>query len=376
MISDFNEHDYVKLVLADGTVKFVLKRCVKEGNVFPDWISVTVRSNGFVRWKGCHSITNEDIAASVSGTLSKLLGREFSISKKNDFGMHFHPESYTIGESWGFFCIGHKSDRFLLILSGDGWLHTQPSAQQRLHDWFVQLDEHGGDVKISRIDLAVDYYEDGPTHEEFKDAYENGEFVRQRRHLGNQDCWPHYQVYGCIHTKRGREQGITDAVGVRSGSFYLRRYDKGKAEGDAASTWVRIELEVKGKDVVIPLDVLLKPEYYFCQYPWLEKLKNSAAERFQTRQLRAEINVEDSKRIIKRQFGKYLRVLRELSESGEELLNELQADDDVWPKRLAKLAPGSFSPLHERHKIPVYQFENEDKSSGSGHPDDIDQGRI
>ena len=35
-----------------------------------------------------------------------------------------------------------------------------------------------------------------------------------------------------MHTKRGREQGITDAVGVRTGDLYLRRYDKGKAEGD------------------------------------------------------------------------------------------------------------------------------------------------
>lgn len=368
--------DYVQLVLSDSTVKYVLKRQEKEGHVFIDWLSVTVHVNAFLLWEGYKSLTNEDIAASISETLCQLLGREFSISKKNDFGMNFHPESYTIGESWGFFCIGHKSNRFLLILSGDGWLHAPPDAGERVHDWLMRLDEFGGRVNISRIDLAVDQYVAGPTHDEFKRAYEDGEFVRQRRHLNNRDCWPHYQIFGCVHTKRGRAKGITDAVGVRTGGLYLRRYDKGKAEGDSESTWTRVELEVKSKEFVIPLNVLLQPELYFCQYPWLEKLQSSFAERFEARQLRAEINIEDSKRIIKRQFGKYLRVMRDLSESAEVLLNELQSDEDVWPKRLAKLAPGSFSPLHERHRVSVYRFENEDKSSGSGQPDDTDLGQI
>jgi len=169
-----------------------------------------------------------------------------------------------------------------------------------------------------------------------------------------------------VHTKRGREKGITDAVGVRTGDLYLRRYDKGKAEGDPNSTWVRVELEMKSKDTVLPLDVLVRPEAYFCQYPWLERLQKSFAERLATREKRAEINVEDAKRIIKVQFGKYLRVLRGLADSGDELLRELQSDEDQWPIRLAKLAPEEFTGFHARHRVKTYVFENEQNGSELG----------
>jgi len=368
--------EYVHLVMVDGTLKQILKRHEKEGNVFIDWLSVTVSVSGFLIWEGRKSLTNEDIAASVSSMLCELLGRQFSISKKNEFGMHFHPESYTIGESWGFFCIGHKSNRFLLIISGEGWLHAPADARIRLHDWLKRLDEHGGAVKISRIDLAIDYYEDGPTHDQFRRAYENGEFVRQQRHIANKDCWPHYQIFGCTYTKRGLEKGITDAIGVRTSDLYLRRYDKGKAEGDANSGWVRVELELKAKDVLLSLNLLLQPEAYFCQYPWLQSLRSSFAERLEARAIRAEINIEDAKRIIKKQFGKYLRVFRDMAESADELLNQLQSDEDVWPQRLAKLAPGEFIPFHKRHNVPVYQFENEIESSGGGLPDEINHGQL
>ncbi len=363
--------DYVQLVLADGAVKQVPKRSSSDSNVFIDWLTFTANVDGFLKLNGYKAFTDDDIAGAISALMEEFCGEGFGISKKNGFGMHFHKESYVIGDNWGVFCIGHRNNRFLVSLSGDGWLNADANATIKIYNFLNRLNEYGGDVRISRIDLAADYYQDGPSHAEFEAAYHRGEFVRQRRHIESQDSWPNYQVFGCVHTNRGVQAGITDAVGARTSDFYLRRYDKGRQLGDPNSTWVRVELEMKNKDTVIPLEVLLRPETYFCQYPWLQNLRDSTALKLETKRQRAEITVEASKKIIKQQFGKYLRVLRGLADSDEQLLEQLQADDeDAWPPRLAKIAPSIFVPLHLRNTQNVYRFDDETATSDTGYADE------
>ena len=371
-----HEHDYIQLVLADGGVKQVPVRRASQNAVFIDWLTFTVDVPGFLRFSGAKShsaLADDDIARAVSVELQECMGDGFGISKKNGYGMHFHKHSYVIGDNWGLFCIGHqKTDRLLVSISGEGWLHACPNAGDKLYAFLSRLNECGGDVRISRIDLAVEYYSGGPTHEEFEAAYHRGDFVRQRRHLDSKDAWPHYQVYGCVHTERGRRAGITDAIGVRTSDLYLRRYDKGRELGAPDSEWVRVELEMKSKDTLIQLDVLILPETYFCQYPWLRQLRDSTATRLETKKKRAEIVVGDAERIIKTQFGKYLRVLRQLADSDTDLLDRLQHDDpNAWPPRLAKIAPQIFVPLHKQPSTTqTYVFENELAASDFGYPDD------
>ncbi|ASU40252.1 hypothetical protein hmeg3_19460 [Herbaspirillum sp. meg3] len=366
-----HEDDYVQLILADGAVKQVPRRSSSESNVFIDWLTFTANVDGFLKFNGYQAFTDDDIAGAISALMEEFCGEGFGISKKNGFGMHFHKESYVIGDGWGVFCIGHRNNRFLVSLSGDGWLNADANAAIKIHNFLSRLNEYGGDVRISRIDLAADYYQNGPTHAEFEAAYHRGEFVRQKRHIESQDSWPNYQVFGCVHTNRGVQAGITDAVGVRTSDLYLRRYDKGRQLGDPNSTWVRVELEMKNKDTVIPLEILLRPETYFCQYPWLRNLRDSTAMKLETKRQRAEITVEASKKIIKLQFGKYLRVLRGLAHSDEQLLEQLQSDDeDAWPPRLAKIAPPIFVPLHLRQRRNVYQFDDETATSAIGYTDD------
>jgi phage replication initiation protein len=324
-------------------------RRASENKVFIDWITITANVDGFLRFNGYKAFTDEDIARVWSELLQEIFGDGFGISKKNPYGLHFHRDSYVIGDGFGVFCIGHRNNRFLVSISGDGWLNVRADAGQKLHELLTRLNEHGAAVRISRVDLAADYFTGGPTHDEFEAAYHRGEFVRQRRHLNSKDAWPNYQVYGCVHTERGRKAGITDAIGVRTSDLYLRRYDKGRELGAPDSEWVRVELEMKSKDTLIPLDVLIVPETYFCQYPWLRDLRNSYATRLEAKRERAQITVDAAEQIIKTQFGKYLRILRQLAESDAALLDRLQHDDpDAWPPRLAKIAPQIFVPLHKR----------------------------
>lgn len=366
-----HEDEYIDLILADGAVKQVPRRSSSENNVFIDWLTFTVNVDAFLKFNSYKSFTDDDIAGAISELMEDFCGEGFGISKKNGFGMHFHKESYVIGDGWGVFCIGHRNNRFLVSLSGDGWLNADANAAIKIYNFLTRLNEYGGDVRISRIDMAADYYENGPTHAEFEAAYHRGEFVRQKRHIESPDSWPNYQVYGCVHTNRGMQAGITDAVGVRTSDLYLRRYDKGRQLGDPNSTWVRVELEMKNKDTFIPLDVLLHPEIYFCQYPWLGSLRDSTAMKLETKRQRAEITVEASKKIIKQQFGKYLRVLRGLADSDEQLLEQLQSDDEnAWPPRLAKIAPSIFVPLHLSQRKNVYQFDDDTATSANGYTDD------
>ncbi|MEB0137642.1 MULTISPECIES: replication initiation factor domain-containing protein [unclassified Undibacterium] len=364
-----HEQDYIDLVLADGAVKQVPKRAASNSKVFIDWLTFTANVDAFLRFNGYKAFTDDDIASAISLILHDMFGDGFGISKKNGFGMHFHKESFVIGDNMGIFCIGHRNNRFLVSISGDGWLNANPDAAEKLHKFLNQLNDHGADVRISRVDIAADYYTDGPTHDEFEEAYHRGEFVRQQRHINSKDAWPNYQVYGCIHTNRGLQAGITDAIGVRTSDLYLRRYDKGRQLGDPSSPWVRVELEIKNKDTIIPLDVLLMPETFFCQYPWLRNLRDSTAEKMETKRQRAEITVEASKKIIKTQFGKYLRVLRGLVDSDEELINQLQSDEDEWPKRLAKVAPQIFVPLHKQPIRSNVLFADEFATSDYGYTD-------
>ncbi|MFZ6693665.1 replication initiation factor domain-containing protein [Undibacterium sp. SXout20W] len=364
-----NDDDYIRLILADGVVKQELKRSERDGSVFIDWTTITLRVTALLSYFS-KSFTDEDIARFLSGKLEEIFGSSFGISKKNNFGLFFHPLSFVIGDNFGHFCIGNKNGRCVISISGQGWANASQASAKKLYTFITNLDELGGDCKLSRIDLAADYYKDGPTHSEFEAAYHRGEFVRQQRHIKTKDAWPNYQVYGCVHTKRGLESGITDAVGVRTSDLYLRRYDKGRELGDLNSTWSRVELEMKSKDTLIPFDVLLNPAKYFCQYPYLKNLCNSEAERLVSTRITAEITIESAKKIVKRQFGKYLRVLRGLAESDEELINELQSDEDEWPVRLAKIAPQIFVPIHKQPVISNVLFAEEFATSDFGYTDD------
>lgn len=80
-------------------------------------------------------------------------------------------------------------------------------------------------------------------------------------------------VKGRLIDDLGSGDGKTLYVGNRKSGKMLRIYEKGKQLGDALSTWVRAEVELKDKDRVIPWDALINPSYYLAAaYPCLNYL--------------------------------------------------------------------------------------------------------
>ena len=149
-------------------------------------------------------------------------------------------------------------------------------------------------------------------------------------------------------------------------------YEKGKKEGDKASLWLRAEVEFKNSDRVIPFEILMSPSDYFAAtYPCFAQFAQvETPKRIAVKQKTAQIVIDACVEITRHQFGKYLRVFRELYGDKETLDLVCNQDKDAWPKRMKPLtasAETSPTPLHrqEPEKPFVLPFINFIKSVAS-----------
>jgi DNA relaxase NicK len=128
-------------------------------------------------------------------------------------------------------------------------------------------------IKITRLDIAVDFMEGQYSVDDFKQLYIDGEFSFN-------NVAPKYLMIEGGHLEGKKlvpSAGRTFYVGKRENGKCFRAYEKGKQMGDPASKWVRGEVEIRSKDREIPLYALLRPADYFAgAYPCLENVINSA----------------------------------------------------------------------------------------------------
>jgi DNA relaxase NicK len=149
----------------------------------------------------------------------------------------------------------------LIASGGDrqrGTLHVELNAQacSLVKDWqaFAVWGE-SIDARITRLDLAHDDL-DGQTFtmQKMADWYQQGEFNSGGRK-------PSHRVAGDWLDPKSPD-GRTLYIGVRANGKMLRIYEKGKELGDCVSPWVRVELELRGKNRIIPWDALIKAGNY------------------------------------------------------------------------------------------------------------------
>lgn len=103
---------------------------------------------------------------------------------------------------------------------------------------------------ITRLDVAYDDVDGswGRPGVEWDQRYHDGEFTLRRdpsREL----------IEGAT--------GTTLNIGTRRNGKLLRIYEKGRQLGDQDSSWVRIELELRNVDRVIPLESIIEPDGVF-----------------------------------------------------------------------------------------------------------------
>lgn len=107
-------------------------------------------------------------------------------------------------------------------------------------------------AKITRIDLAHDdFLGETVNIEKAKAWYYEGGFTSNGRPPAAK-----------FIDDMGSGKGKTLYIGKRQNGKMLRIYEKGRQLGDSSSPWVRVELELRGKNRLIPWDAVNSPATY------------------------------------------------------------------------------------------------------------------
>lgn len=339
----------VSLVMTDsGKTKTVMVRRPAQGQVcIIDWINFTVLEDTFFKTARETLITDDQIIEEASRQFEKIFG--FGITCKRDRGMNFYRESWVLGDDMGFVCFGGQRSTMLVTLSGQGCQNALAGWEGRLHNFLTNVAVR---PSISRIDLA---------HDDFDGATLSVDWAEQQWWDGGYSFKkggrpPEIQTLG--NWKRPSGKGRTLTIGQRTSSKFCRFYEKGKKEGDRDSAWCRCEVEFKNTSMIILPDVLLNPSEYFCgAYPCFAAFAAvDTPRRMEVKQKTAQITVAACIEVTKHQFGKYLRVFRELYGDKEALDLVCNDSEDYWPKRMKPLTSDATSgptPVHKQEAAPI-----------------------
>jgi phage replication initiation protein len=107
----------------------------------------------------------------------------------------------------------------------------------------------------------------------------------------------------------GSGDGCTFYVGRRENGKVLRIYEKGLQLGCAESPWVRAEVELRAKDRVIPLDVLLRPEDYLAGAYEPLRVFSSARRTLRTVRERTRITFERAIQVARMHAGRVVNAI-------------------------------------------------------------------
>lgn len=162
--------------------------------------------------------------------------------------------------------------------------------------------------------------------------------------------------------------GKTFAVGTRGSSKYARIYEKGRQLGDKDSLWTRFEVEFRNKDCVIPMEILTNQgEFLTGAYPVGETLFNSPATSIAAATEKVNITFESRKTHAKNQVGRFVRFLKDIGWTPEQIVEALIADEGKYPKGL--------EPAEYDCQTDEADYLNQDslKVNGTNEPDELDQ---
>jgi len=328
-----------RLVLNDGeVVEIPARRTWGAQTAFLDWVNFVTDESDF--FFGTAPVSDVDVMDKISYRCKEIFG--FGITEERATGANFYHRSYKLAE-YGMVCIGGQRSTVLVMLTGEGCAAAREGWEGRLYDFLTKC---GPRARLTRVDLSHDFYNGevcGPVREgemlgysvdQADCDYDNGSFCNGGRipdieHRGN---W-----------KRLNGKGRTVYVGHRANGKYARIYEKGKQLGDKNSPWVRVEVEMKAVNRLLPFDILLKAgEYLAATYPAFAFL-SATQERILTTQKATEIKYQNMLDWLKRQCGAALNCAQEIEGSPEAVM-----------KMLVK--PGC---IPSRLKMPDYRFADE-----------------
>ena len=355
MGENFESYETSEIVLtASGKKKIVMcQKPANDGLCIIDWLNVTVSEQTWCKTFGASLISEDQFVAEASRVLKRIFG--FGVTSKRETGMNFYASSWVLGDDMGFVCFGGQRSTMLITLTGQGCTHACDGWQKRLYE-FLRIDAVR--PSISRIDLA---------HDDFDGQYLSVDWAEAQWETGGYTARaggraPSIECVGNWHRPSGA--GRTLYIGTRTSGKFCRFYEKGKAEGDQLSAWCRAEVEFKSSDRIVPLDILVSPSRYFAgAYRCFASFAQHATPtRLVLKQKTAEIVVAAAVEITKHQFGKYMRVFRELYGDKGALDAVCIKGEKYWPKRLKVLTANATTggkEIHEDFEVKRFVMDSE-----------------
>lgn len=213
-------------------------------------------------------------------------------------------------------------------------------------DWRSMRDfvESLPEARLTRVDVAVDLHDGQFTVDDCRAWYEAGEFAFKQRKAPTSSFAGDWI---------GLNEGRTFYVGKAKNGKALRCYEKGKQLGDAASSWVRFEVQFGNRDRELPFDVLTDPERFFVgAYPALQRLLDVAGDRIATLSKTSEVSIAHLLKHTRLAYGKVIDMMvRDGAVDPCELVEALRIAEQ--PRRVA--IPGAFPGVQRAAKRSAFE---------------------
>lgn len=274
-----------KMVIEGGRVKLLTQArqvdAAAQSGVVVDYLRFTFKRADVPHTRKVPGDTDDqNLARWFAHVFSQLLGFVVGIDRP---GRDYYEFTTTIDNAFGHevasVSAGGLTQRgtICVTLKGEGCTNARPGWEKRVHDYFGEFLP-----KITRIDLAKDFFEGEVDISELVGLYQTHAFSYRKRR-------PKHECHGSwIGIADGGEIDFGDArgdvldlrsltastlytpgnsrtfqVGKRESGKLFRGYEKGHQYGLMDSKWLRGEVELRSVNRVVPWDALIQPAQYY-----------------------------------------------------------------------------------------------------------------
>lgn len=250
------------LILEGGQVKVLCaeRAQLNASGVIVDYLRVTVRKDALLTLPDVKSDDDESLVHVLAFRVACALGFELGEARP---GRDYYDFTWTIVNAFDKEVASvsgggaTQRDTFCVTVKGEACTFAERGWETRLHELLAPLAP-----RVTRIDLARDFLDGECTIDEVVHCYNAGEFDYLNRR-------PSHQEHGVWigQTQHSR----TFQVGQRESGKLMRAYEKGHQFKLMNDAWLRVEVELRNVNRVIPFDALIRPAdffagaYNFCQ---------------------------------------------------------------------------------------------------------------
>lgn len=340
---------YEHFLSVDGKVVEVALRRGKNTAAHIDTLTLSMKEEVFCE-KNDEEFDSLVFASAVSAQLVDILGYGVSAALKGRNGYQY---AFSLGGesgAYGFVAFGGAQQRnsVCIHITGAGCISAKDGWEHRLYEF---IENEAPYTKITRIDIAHDFMNGEYTAEQCFEDWKNGLFKNGRTS-------PKVERVGTDWDNHD-DSGKTCYVGKGSRQFYA--YEKGKQLGDKSSPWVRGELRLRNKDLLIPHDTLINAgDYLAGSFPALANIldKHIAPKKVELKEKEQEISVEHVLFHARNQASRAIAMLNHLGFDESEIIETLWNKASGLP---ARVDPERYDCnhvniqyLHEFKHLPTY----------------------